>query len=543
MSLIGNIDVVETDAVVGWAIDPADPARSATLRVTIDGQASFPVAADLYRDDLERAGFGDGRHGFRIPVPARPGLIQTQVEVQREDGSHVHGSPVRMPLLLRFDDALKQGLTVALADVPSADELLPRAAFLAQAADRLLQLRADARSGGSLAERQFRDRWTGQAPSLPPARRALVIGTAVPEQPGGAAFQLLTAHTGALQRLGYAVTFAAADMTQGPAAAALEAAGVVCCLAPWCGSVEEVLRRERDRFGLVTLHGREAAAYIPLLRLHQPSARVVLGLDTLDHLRLTRQAVLHQQADLAHEARRLRVLELAAARQADVVLVPSADEAAALGHSLPAARVHVVPRAVPFSPTVVPVQQRQGLAYLGDFTEPADVAAAWWVVQELMPRLLARDPSASCLLVGRGMPAALRASAGAGIRPLGEVGSLAEVFDQVRLTVAPAGGSAAQEAVVASLAAGVPCACTAAALDGMGGTAPLQAMRVDQRDGLFELVPRLHVDLAFNAECSEAGLAYVALQMSDARVDRLLAAALAGEGDAGAAAFRAAASD
>ena len=67
-----------------------------------------------------------------------------------------------MPLLLRFDDALKQGLTVALADVPSADELLPRAAFLAQAADRLLQLRADARSGGSLAERQFRDRWTGR---------------------------------------------------------------------------------------------------------------------------------------------------------------------------------------------------------------------------------------------------------------------------------------------------------------------------------------------------------------------------------------------
>jgi hypothetical protein len=56
------------------------------------------------------------------------------------------------------------------------------------------------------------------------------------------------------------------------------------------------------------------------------------------------------------------------------------------------------------------------------------------------------------------MPAAVRRLAGPGVLALGQVAELAEVFDRVRLTVAPLRyGAGVKGKVLDSLAAGVPC--------------------------------------------------------------------------------------
>ena len=61
-------------------------------------------------------------------------------------------------------------------------------------------------------------------------------------------------------------------MEGGSDVAALEALGVSCCCAPWCASVEEVLRREAASFALIYLHRGGNARYLPIIRHHQPRA-------------------------------------------------------------------------------------------------------------------------------------------------------------------------------------------------------------------------------------------------------------------------------
>lgn len=74
-SAIGYLDGVTVQGeVVGWALDPATPARSIEVRIFVDGPpdslSSRLVAtahANQKRPDLNRAGY-EGDHGFRVAV-------------------------------------------------------------------------------------------------------------------------------------------------------------------------------------------------------------------------------------------------------------------------------------------------------------------------------------------------------------------------------------------------------------------------------------------------------------------------------------------
>ncbi len=528
MTLDGNIDLFDRDGIKGWALDLDDLPSPVTLLVTVNDQPSSRILANAYRADLEQAGFGQGRHGFAINLHGLSPLRPHTVQVTREDGTHVQGSPLVIQPALRFDEAFQAQLADVLADTAETEDLTSRAAFLAQQANRLLQLRADRRSNrpSPTAERQFRVRWTGNGPDpyQAPQPRALVIDDTLAQENRDAGSNAIISHMRSLQRLGYAVVFAPADMAGGPGAAALEAMGLSCCCAPWCGSVEEVLRRERHSFSLVYIHRGTNAPYMPLIRTHQPKAKIVFSVADLHHLRVARQALVEQRPELTEISKQLRNVELSAAQFANCVITHSPVEAAMLRQALPNARVHVVPWAVPPRPTAVPLEHRSGLAFIGSYAHRPNVDAAWWLIQEVMPLVRSRNPSIECLLVGSSMPDALHAAAGPGIRPMGRVDDLAGVFDQVRLTVAPLTfGAGVKGKVLDSLAAGVPCACSPIAAEGLDWSGPLLEMVGENAAGLADVVIRLHTDLAFNAACSQAGLAYVTEQLSEARLDRLMA--------------------
>ena len=531
MALDGNIDLFDRQSIKGWAIDHENMSTPVTLLVTIDDQPEFQVLANGYRADLEQAGFGFGRHGFTINLH---GLSPTQthtVQITREDGSHVRGSPLSMQASPRFDDDFQQQLAAILMDTDETDELASRAAFLAQQADRLLQVRADRRAGrpSPTVERQFRVRWTGQGPDpyQEAKPRALVIDDVLPVPSRDAGSCAVISHMHSLQRLGYEVVFAPSDMAGGPASALLEAAGISCCCAPWCGSVEEVLRREHRSFKLVYIHRNSNARYMPMVRYHQPRARIVFSVADLQHLRLARQATVEQRPELTEASKQIRNVELSAGNFADRVITHSTVEAAMLVQSLPKQKVHVVPWTVRPQPTAVPLQQRSGLAFIGSYGHLPNLDAAWWLVQELMPLVRARDASIECLLVGSNMPDALRAAVGPGIRPLGHVDDLNSVFDQVRLTIAPLTfGAGVKGKVLESLAAGVACACTPIAAEGMDWSGTLIETIGENANAVADIVVRLHTDLAFNAACTQAGLDYVTEHLSEARIDQLMADAV-----------------
>jgi glycosyltransferase involved in cell wall biosynthesis len=530
--MLGNIERVDRRGVQGWVRDEVDPSSPVSLVVSVNDEVVSRVLANVYRQDLEQAGLGNGRHGFLLKLDGLPPTVTHTVRISREDDkTEMPGSPVIIPPTLNFDVEMQDHLATMLGDAETDEELTERATFLAQQADRLLQMRSDRQSNrpDRTGHRHFRSRWSGRGAAAEPERppRALVIDDTTPDPDRDAGSQAVISHMRSLQRLGYAVVFAPANMEGGPDVAAMEAMGVACCCAPWSASVEEVLRREGGGFSLVYLHRGGNARYLPLIRHHQPRARVVYSVADLHHVRLARQAEVEQRPELAEASQRVRAAELSAARFVDSVITHSSFEAALLKQALPDGKIHVVPWSIKPRPTAVPWAERRGIAFIGSYGHPPNLDAAWWLIQEVMPLVRAEDDSIVCRLVGSNMPDSLKAAASPGIQPVGRVESLPGLFDQIRLTVAPlAFGAGVKGKVLDSYAAGVPCACTPIAAEGLDLPETLLGTVTPDAAGLAKMILRLHNDEAFNQACSTAGLAYVADVLSEARLDALMRAAL-----------------
>ena len=80
-TLHGRIDGWDGRVVRGWAWDPDRPDVPACLEVLADGRIVGRTIANLFRDDLQRAGYGSGCHGFHVVLPDRP--VGLPVEVRR----------------------------------------------------------------------------------------------------------------------------------------------------------------------------------------------------------------------------------------------------------------------------------------------------------------------------------------------------------------------------------------------------------------------------------------------------------------------------
>jgi len=114
-----------------------------------------------------------------------------------------------------------------------------------------------------------------------------------------------------------------------------------------------------------------------------------------------------------------------------------------------------------------------------------------------------------------------------GVEVLGQVANVADVFERVRLTVAPLRfGAGLKDKVIRSMGAAVPCIGTSEAFAGMPGLPScLQADCI--RDGTDEMaaaIVRMHRDEVGNAGCAAAGLTYVRANYSELRVDGLMRA-------------------
>jgi glycosyltransferase involved in cell wall biosynthesis len=544
--LRGQLDLAMRDRIAGWAQDGADPEAPVALQLLDNGMPITRVLANLARADLADAGIGSGRHGFDIIIPGGLSpLARHVIQVRREaDGAEIPGSPAVIEAAGAFDAGLQQAIALAVAAIRPDDDQDRVLSFMLEQADRLLQQRADAEAHRTerLTDRRLHRRWGDLARNAPveaaavvgTSLRALVIDERLPMSGRDAGSQAVLSHMRALQRLGYAVSFVAAEeMTGGEAdRAALDAAGVACCAAPFYASAEDVLRRQAACFDVVYLHRAGIATrYLGLARRYMPRARIVYSVADLHHVRLERQAVAEERPELLAASRRMRLEECVAAWSADGVITHSADEAEILRHAVPEARVHQVPWAVAERATSVPFAARRGVAFIGSYTHTPNVDAARWLVEAVMPLIWQIDPDIECLLVGSGMPDMIRRLAGPGVVVLGEVVDLGSVFDRVRLSVAPLRyGAGVKGKVLDSLAAGVPCVMTPIAAEGLALPAELQALVREDPALLAGLICHLHRDEAAHNQVARAGLAMIRENHNESVVTDSLRAAIEGRG-------------
>ena len=78
--LRGYVDLISPTRIVGWAQNERHPEAPVCLDIIIDGECIDQVLANRYREDLDRAGLGSGKHSFCYFVrPDRPigsGLVE-----------------------------------------------------------------------------------------------------------------------------------------------------------------------------------------------------------------------------------------------------------------------------------------------------------------------------------------------------------------------------------------------------------------------------------------------------------------------------------
>lgn len=99
--LRGHVDGCDGFTVRGWAQDTLYPDAPVCLDVMVGGKVVALVYADQHRADLERAGIGEGRHGFEVDLPAAV-LAGGIVEIRRAaDGRALQGSPCMAPVTAR----------------------------------------------------------------------------------------------------------------------------------------------------------------------------------------------------------------------------------------------------------------------------------------------------------------------------------------------------------------------------------------------------------------------------------------------------------
>jgi glycosyltransferase involved in cell wall biosynthesis len=247
----------------------------------------------------------------------------------------------------------------------------------------------------------------------------------------------------------------------------------------------------------------------------------------LHHLRLARQIEIEDRTELRGQAERMRLAETVAAASADSVITHSSYEAEILRKNVSAKRVHTIPWDARTRPTPIQFAKRHGVAFIGGFAHQPNCDAARWLIGEIMPLVRKRHADITCALVGSELPPDIAALCGSGVTAVGRVKNLMDIFDRVRLTVAPLGyGAGVKGKVIDSLAAGVPCVCTPVAAEGLDWPDPLRACVADGAERIADAIVRLHEDESFNQSCRTAGLDFIERRWSARNVDALMHQAL-----------------
>jgi glycosyltransferase involved in cell wall biosynthesis len=537
--LRGFLEAADRDHVEGWAWDAEKPNEPVTLRVVVNGAVVTRGLANRHRPDLEIAEIGDGRHAFQIRIPGGLSPLSRQVirVLSDSDGREIEDSPHVIEAATSFDSALEHAVENAVSSLVDPQEQARVLGFLTTLADRLLQRNADnaSQSAEREAYRRFRRRWgpaAADSPLADPGLRALVIDNEAPDPGRDAGSQAILSHMGSLRRLGYKVSFVGAHDLNDPSVEteALTAAGIECWRAPFYISVEEVLQRQAHCFDLIYLYRvSNAAKYLALARHYHPRARILYGVAELSNLSLAGQAKIEQRPELLAASRRARLAECTAAWSADAVIAHSPEETVWLRQAVPDAHVYQAPWRVPARPAAAPFAKRKGIAFIGGYANPANVDAALFLAEDIMPLVWRRDPRIECLLVGSRMPQSIKDLARPRLIPIGDVTELGDIFDRVRLTVAPLRyGAGVKGKVLNSFAAGIPCIMTPVAAEGIDRPAVLEAMIGADAEELAERILRFHKDEALCREAAAAGLEFIGKHFSDAEVDAALKAAIDG---------------
>jgi hypothetical protein len=97
--LLGKLEWIDHAVISGWAWLTDHPTVPVVLEVVDQGEVIAVAIADRFRGALQRAGIGDGHHGFdvELPVPLDPQRAHSLVIRRAADSQPLAGCPLDIP--------------------------------------------------------------------------------------------------------------------------------------------------------------------------------------------------------------------------------------------------------------------------------------------------------------------------------------------------------------------------------------------------------------------------------------------------------------
>ena len=340
---------------------------------------------------------------------------------------------------------------------------------------------------------------------------ALVIDDRMPEPDRHAGGLTLFQYLDLLQRMGLKVVYSPDDPTPfAPYTANLQQRGIEVVHAP--DSLSDWLARNGREVDHVWISRPTIARlYLDELR-RETGAPIYYYTHDLHYLREQRRFRLEGDWWAREQSVHLRELEFATFAAVDVVMSPSAEEAAIIRHEVPVATARTIPPylfASQAAPAPIPAEQfapRHDIVFVGGYAHLPNVDAALWLARDIFPLIAAEIPEARLVVLGSDPPPEVLALAGGAVVVPGYVPDLAPFYDAARMSLSPLRyGAGVKGKVVSSLQAGVPVVTTPVGAEGIGLRDGIDALVADDAAGIAACAVRLLRDPALCATLAEAG--------------------------------------
>ena len=347
--------------------------------------------------------------------------------------------------------------------------------------------------------------------------RVLVVDAAIPTPDRDSGSLRMSSVLEIFCELGFKVSFAATTLEHGGEyGRRLQQIGVEVLYRPYTDSLAVYLRTWGAQLDVVVLsRANVAAQYMPLVRRHAPTARLIFDTVDLHFLREARFAQLRGSGllDTAATVRERQELELI--RQADVTLVVSPVERDLLRQRLPDQPVELV------SNIVVPrglgpnFTERRGIVFIGSFNHPPNIDAVVYLCTEIVPQVQSYIADLKVWVIGVDPPQKIQRLASAVVEIAGQVADLEPYLDRCLLTVAPLRyGAGVKGKINTSMAYGVPVVATPVAAEGMNLTHGHDVLIADSAADFAQAVIRLHQDPVLWEQLAVNGLDNLHLHFS-----------------------------
>jgi GT2 family glycosyltransferase len=272
-----------------------------------------------------------------------------------------------------------------------------------------------------------------------------------------------------------------------------------------------------------------AAEFLPVLKRHVGISLLYYGAD-LHFSRMRQEAKVLGDHRVARSANAMEMLERSVWRDVDVVLYPSDEETAIVTDTAP----DVVARTLlPYSfadfAAPRPLAAEPVILFVGSFAHPPNRHGVLWFVDQALPLIRTRVPTARLTIAGSKPPADVRALAGDAVSVCADVSDaeLHELYRTTRVAAVPLRyGAGVKLKVVEALREGLPLVTTSIGAQGLPGLERVASICDEPRDFADAVCELLTDDIAW-AERSAAQVAYAAEYYSEAAFRDSLMQALA----------------